>query len=71
MKDILFIDSILHHQFRSEVINNVNYLQNRLPLIKYIVNKTIIIPKEIWTKIRQNFKDVQIFSSKVSTHISF
>ena len=69
MKDSLFIDSKLLNQFWAEVIDTTNYLRNRLPT-RRIADKTIIILKEAWTEVRQNFEHIRIFSSRVSTHIS-
>ena len=47
-----------------------NYLRNRLP-IRRIADKTIIIPKEAWTEVRENLEHIRIFCSRVSTHIWF
>ena len=37
--------------------------------MKHIVNKAIIIPKKVWTKVRQNLELIWIFGNKVNTHI--
>ena len=49
-------------------MDTANYLRNRLPT-RRTADKTIIIPKETWTEVRQNFEHIQIFGSRVSTHI--
>ena len=49
-------------------MDTANYLQNRLPT-KRTADKSIIIPEEAWIEIWQNLEDIQIFGSRVSTHI--
>ena len=68
MKDSLLIDSKLPNQFWAEAMNITNYLRNRLPT-RRIADKTIIIPEEAWTEVRQNLEHIRIFGSRVSTHI--
>ena len=68
MKDSLFIDSKLPNQFWPEVMDTANYFRNQLPT-KRTEDKTIIIPKEAWTEVRQNLEHIQIFGSRVSTYI--
>ena len=68
MKDSLLIDNKLPNQFWAETIDTANYLRNRLPT-RRIADKTIIIPKEAWTEVRQNLEYIRIFGSRVSTHI--
>ena len=66
MKDSLLIDSGLPTQFWAEAMDTANYLRNRLPTRR---TKTVIIPEEAWTEVRQNLEHVRIFGSTISTHI--
>ena len=68
MKDSLLIDSKLLNQFWAKAMDIANYLWNRF-LIRRIADKIIIIPEEAWTEVRQNLEHIQIFGSRVSTHI--
>lgn len=52
------------------MIDITNYLQNQLPT-KDIANRELIILKEAWMKIKQNFECIEIFGSKVSIYIFF
>lgn len=61
MKDSLLIDSGLPINFWAEAMDTSNYLRNRLPTKR--ADKTIIIPEEAWTEIRQNIEHVRIFGS--------
>lgn len=70
MKDSLLIDSKLSTQFLAKAIDTANYLQNRLPT-KRIADNTVIIPDKAQIEVRQSLKHVQIFGSRVSTHIFF
>ena len=49
-------------------MDTANYLRNRLPT-RHTADKTIIIPEEAWTEVRQNLEHIRIFGSRVSTHI--
>ena len=69
MKYSLFIDSRFPNQFWAEAMNIANYLRNWLS-IRRIVDKIIIISKEVWIEVRQNFEYIQIFGSRVNTYIS-
>ena len=68
MKDSLLIDSKLPNKIWAKVIDTTNYLRNQLP-IRRTTEKIIIIPKEAWTDVRQNFEHIRIYGSRVSTYI--
>ena len=67
MKDSLLINSGLPTQFWAEAMDIANYLQNWLPIRR--TDKAVIILEETWTKVKQDLSHIQIFGSKVSTHI--
>ena len=68
MNDSLLIDSRLPTQLWAETMDNANYLQNQLPIRR--IGKAVIISEKAWTEVKQDFLDIQIFGSKVSTQIS-
>ena len=62
----MLIDSDLLVNFWAEAMDKANYLHN------YRLTKRdgpTIIPKKIWTNVKQNLKQVRIFKSRINTFI--